>query len=83
MSTCYWCLFYVQNGVVAVRVFGCKGLSKEDFQLEDDIVVCARVIMCGMGKSTTHIPFSKGRPIWDEVLLFPVQVRFQVYLLKS
>eukprot|EP00112_Aurelia_sp_Birch-Aquarium-sp1_P011210 Seg236.7 transcript_id=Seg236.7/GoldUCD/mRNA.D3Y31 product="hypothetical protein" protein_id=Seg236.7/GoldUCD/D3Y31 len=61
-------------GLLVVRVYGCVGLSTADFQIDDDILVYARVISGATGKSTHHTTFNKGKPVWNEYLFFPTQL---------
>ena len=58
-----------------MRIYGCSGLSHADFKIDDDILVYARAISGSLGKSTHHTPFAKGKPVWNEYLFFPVQVK--------
>ena len=65
---------FLQTGVLVVRIYGCTGLSNPDFRADEDLLVYARAICGSMGKSTNHVPFAKGKPVWNEKLFFPIQV---------
>eukprot|EP00794_Sanderia_malayensis_P003283 gene3283-3765_t len=62
------------DGILAVRVFGCIGLSSSDLKMEDNVLVYARVIAGAYGKNTKHKSFGKGKPTWNECLFFPAQL---------
>lgn len=69
----------IPMGVLSVNVFGCQNLILDGDSVPDNYKLYGKVSVGSLGKSTSvTMQTKKGKPVWNEVLNFPITIASQM-----